>query len=158
MTFDEMAALPIGDIGAKNCPLIMWVVGSHIDESLRLGKAWGFKPITDAFYWFKEKLINADQIDLFTGDVPPPGIGMGYWTRKQVEPAFLFTKGKPKCMANDVRQAIIEPRREHSRKPDAQYERIERLVAGPYLEIFGRNQRPGWDVWGNQVGKFGVAA
>jgi N6-adenosine-specific RNA methylase IME4 len=49
---------------------------------------------------------------------------------------------------------IVAPRREHSRKPDEQYERIERLVAGPYLELFARQSRPGWDSWGNEVGKF----
>ena len=49
---------------------------------------------------------------------------------------------------------IIAPRREHSRKPDGIHERIERLVAGPYLELFARQKRPGWDVWGNEADKF----
>jgi N6-adenosine-specific RNA methylase IME4 len=53
-----------------------------------------------------------------------------------------------------VRQGIIEPRREHSRKPDCIHERIERLVAGPYVELFARQRRPGWDCWGNEVDKF----
>jgi hypothetical protein len=51
----------------------------------------------------------------------------------------------------DVRQVIIEPRREHSRKPDCVHERIERLVAGPYLELFARRERNGWTTWGNEV-------
>jgi N6-adenosine-specific RNA methylase IME4 len=55
---------------------------------------------------------------------------------------------------SDVRQAIIAPRREHSRKPDGIYERIERLVAGPYLELFARQKRPDWDCWGNETDKF----
>jgi N6-adenosine-specific RNA methylase IME4 len=57
-----------------------------------------------------------------------------------------------------VRQLIVEPRREHSRKPDAQYERIEALVGGPRIELFARQQHPGWDVWGNQTAKFESAA
>jgi N6-adenosine-specific RNA methylase IME4 len=55
-------------------------------------------------------------------------------------------------------QGIIEPRRQHSRKPDCVPGRIERLVAGPYLELFARTQRPGWTVWGNQTDKFEEAA
>jgi len=54
----------------------------------------------------------------------------------------------------DVRQAIIAPKREHSRKPDDIHDRIERLVGGPYLELFARQSRPGWDCWGNEVDKF----
>ena len=85
-------------------------------------------------------------------------MGCGYWTRANSEVALLATRGKPKRLNADVRQAILEPRREHSRKPECQYERIERLVAGPYLELFARNTRPGWDSWGNEVGKFGEVA
>jgi N6-adenosine-specific RNA methylase IME4 len=54
-----------------------------------------------------------------------------------------------------VRQLITAPRREHSRKPDETYSRIEALVDGPYLELFARNRRPGWTAWGNETEKFG---
>ena len=56
-------------------------------------------------------------------------------------------------MNADVRQAIVEPKRQHSRKPNI-YDRIERLVAGPYIELFARTQRPGWSAWGNETEKF----
>lgn len=158
MTLEQMAALTVQTIAAKDCALFMWVVGSHLEESFALARAWGFSFKTDAFYWLKQKLIAADQIDLFTGDIAEPRMGFGYWTRKQVEPCLLFTRGKPGRLAKGVRQAIIEPRREHSRKPDAQYERIEALVAGPRIELFARQQRPGWECWGNQTDKFGIAA
>lgn len=158
MTLEQMAALPVGDIAAKDCALFMWVVGSHLEESFALARAWGFTFKTDAFYWLKQKLIGANQIDLFTGDIAELRMGFGYWTRKQVEPCLLFTRGNPARQAKGVRQAIVEPRREHSRKPDAQYERIEALVAGPRIELFARQQRPGWECWGNQTDKFGVAA
>lgn len=154
MTFDAMAALPVGERAAKDCALFMWVVGSHLTEAIALADAWGFKFKTDAFYWLKQRLHGADQIDLFTGDIPEPRMGFGYWTRKQIEPCWLFTRGNPKRISAGVRQAIVEPRREHSRKPDCQYERIEALVGGPYLELFARNQRPGWTAWGNQTDKF----
>lgn len=154
MMLDEMSALPVGEVAAKDCALFMWIVGSHLPDAIRLAESWGFQFKTDAFYWMKQKLIGADQIDLFTGDIPEPRISMGYWTRKQVEPCWLFTRGAPRRMSNGVRQVILEPRREHSRKPDGQYERIEALVDGPYLEMFCRATRPGWSAWGNQVGKF----
>ena len=154
MSMAGLKALPVGSLAAKNCALFMWVVGSHLDVALELAGHWGFALKTDAFYWLKSKMIDADQIDLFTGDIPPPRISMGYWTRKQMEPCWLFTKGQPKRLSKSVRQVIIEPRREHSRKPDATHDRVQQLVAGPYLEIFAREARPGWSVWGNEVAKF----
>jgi N6-adenosine-specific RNA methylase IME4 len=85
-------------------------------------------------------------------------MGLGYWTRANTEVCLLATRGKPKRLNAGVRQAIIAPRREHSRKPDCVHERIERLVAGPYVELFARQRRQGWDVWGHQVGKFAEVA
>jgi MT-A70 len=84
---------------------------------------------------------------------PRPSMGMGYWTRANGEFCLLATRGKPKRLHADVRQAVIELRREHSRKPDL-YDRIERLVAGPYLELFARQLHDGWDSWGDECGKW----
>jgi len=80
---------------------------------------------------------------------------MGYWTRANPEQCLLATRGHPKRIGRDVRRWIDAPRREHSRKPDEIYERIERLVDGPYLEMFARQTRDGWDAWGNETDKFG---
>src|SRR5271167_3968614 len=79
---------------------------------------------------------------------------IGYWTLSSSEVCLLGTRGKPKRLNADVRQGIISPDREHSRKPDGIHDRIERLVAGPYLELFARQTRPGWSAWGNEVNKF----
>lgn len=157
MDFEALKALPVKDLAAKDCALFMWVVGSHLDTAIALGQAWGFEVKTDAFYWLKERLVGAGQIDIFTQDVPPLRIGMGYWTRKQVEACWMFTRGKPKRMSKSVRQVIVEPRREHSRKPDMTALLIEQLVAGPYLELFARAERPNWTSWGNEIGKFNPA-
>lgn len=158
MNLNDLCALRVADVAAPNACLFMWVVGSHIPDAIALAAPWGFSYKTDAFYWFKQKLIAADQIDLFTSDIAAPRMGMGYWTRKQVETCLLFTRGKPKRLSKGVRQAIIAPIREHSRKPDEQYERIEALCSGPRLELFARRRRVGWDAWGNDVEKFGEAA
>jgi N6-adenosine-specific RNA methylase IME4 len=81
--------------------------------------------------------------------------GLGKTTRKgAVEDCWLAKRGKPPIKAHDVRELIVSSRREHSRKPDEQYGRIERLVDGPYLEMFARQARPGWIAWGDEVSKF----
>lgn len=154
MDFAELAALPVADVAAKDCALVMWAVGSHIDVALDLGRAWGFTFKTDLFYWMKQKMVDAQQIDLFTADISPPPMSMGYYTRKGAEPAYLFTRGSPRVMSHAVRQVIVAQRREHSRKPDEIYRRCEALFAGPYLEMFARQSAPGWEQWGNETDKF----
>jgi N6-adenosine-specific RNA methylase IME4 len=118
----------------------MWVVDAHMPDALKLIEAWGFVYKTVAFIWVK------------------PSIGMGYWSRKQAELCLLATKGKPKRLSGGVRQVIEAPRREHSRKPDEIYRRIEQLVGGPYLEMFARQPWPNWDAWGAEKDKFKAVA
>lgn len=139
---NDLKQIPVGDWALPDCALFMWVVDSHFDQALALGEAWGFGFKTKAFTWLK--LTSKGN----------PKIGMGYWTRKQTEQCWLFTRGSPKRRDKGVRELIQAQRREHSRKPDEQYERIEALVDGPYLEMFARQSRPGWDAWGNETGKF----
>ncbi|WP_246478915.1 MT-A70 family methyltransferase [Kaustia mangrovi] len=141
----DLAALPVQELAAKDCALFMWVVDSHIDQAIELGRAWGFRFKTRAFTWRKLTAKGT------------PRIGMGYWTRKQTELCLLFTRGKVRRKDKGVREIIDAPRREHSRKPDEQYERIERLVDGPYIELFARQRRAGWQAWGNEVGRFEAA-
>jgi N6-adenosine-specific RNA methylase IME4 len=81
-------------------------------------------------------------------------MGLGKWTRQNSERCLLATRGHPHRLHADVPELIVAPRREHSRKPGEARERIERLVAGPYLELFARDSRAGWDAWGAQVGLF----
>jgi N6-adenosine-specific RNA methylase IME4 len=148
MDMDAIRALPVADLAGENCALFMWVVWPTVPEAFSVLEAWGFKYKTCAFTWLKAdpyKLWSLEE-DVY--------MGLGYWTRANSEVCLLGTRGKPKRLDAGVRQGIIEPRREHSRKPDCVHERIERLVAGPYLELFARQQRPNWTVWGNQTDKF----
>lgn len=154
MQLGDIAALPVADVAADDCVLFMWACWPMLPEAMRLIEAWGFTYKTCAFNWTKG---DARQVEFFRDDVTPY-MGLGYWTRANSEPCLLATRGKPKRLNADVRQAIIEPRREHSRKPDCVPGRIERLVDGPYLELFARTQRPGWTVWGNQTDKFKAEA
>ena len=97
--------------------------------------------------------VKGDALPMFPDDAKDQ-MGTGYWTRSNTEVCLFASRGKPKRVNADVRQVILEKRREHSRKPDCVHDRIERLVAGPYLELFARAERPGWTTWGNEVGKF----
>jgi N6-adenosine-specific RNA methylase IME4 len=150
MTTDDIAALPVADLAGENCCLFMWISWPMLPDALRLIEAWGFQYKTCAFDWMK---AHAGQLDMLRDDADVL-MGMGYWTRSNSEPCLLATRGAPKRISAAVRQGIIEPRREHSRKPDCVHDRIQQLVPGPYLELFGRAERPGWTVWGNEVGKF----
>ena len=136
MSLADIKALPVRDIAAKDCLLFMWTV-SHLQRAaFDVANDWGFAPASVAFIWNKSR------------------IGMGYWTRQEAEICHLFKRGKPKRISKSVRQMINAPRREHSRKPDEQYGRIEALCGGPRLELFARQQREGWQSWGNQTDMF----
>jgi N6-adenosine-specific RNA methylase IME4 len=150
----ELSALPVADLASESCVLFLWACWPTIEQAFRLIKVWGFTFKTCAFCWLK---ADATQIHMFQEEIEPDML-LGYWTRSNSEVCLLATRGKPKRLNADVRQGIIAPRREHSRKPDGIHERIERLVAGPYLELFARQQRPGWTVWGNETDKFKEAA
>lgn len=154
MHADDISSLPVGEIAADDCVLFIWTCWPILEKVFPVIEAWGFKYKTCAFNWTK---AHAGQIEMFQDDIEA-FMGLGYWTRANTEPCLLATRGKPKRLNADVRQAIIAPKRQHSRKPEGVHGRIERLVAGPYLELFARQRRPGWDAWGNETDKFTEAA
>jgi N6-adenosine-specific RNA methylase IME4 len=147
MSFDELKALDVGALAARDCVLFQWATWPTLPRALELIAAWGFDYKTCGFDWTK---ADTSQLDMFRDDGEPQ-IGCGYWTRSNTEPCLLAVRGKPRRLNADVRMAIIEPRRAHSRKPDCVHARIERLVAGPYLELFARSRRSGWTIWGDEV-------
>lgn len=137
---DAIKSLPVAELAAKDCVLFMWMVDWCPQDALDLMRAWGFEHKTTAFTWAKE---NQSGDGWF--------MGQGYWTRANPESCWLATRGQPKCLYHDVRQLIVHPVMEHSRKPDEVHERIERLVDGPYLELYARRERPGWMTWGDEL-------
>lgn len=164
MTADALVALPVERWAADDSALLMWATWPTLVEAIALGHAWGFTFKTAAFVWAKlipsnwnRRLFDVVNTTLFNAHILPKlqdifFTGLGYYTRANTEPCLLFTRGnglRRKSMA--VRQLIVSPLREHSRKPDETYERIEKLFDGPYLELFGRRKREGWHVWGNEV-------
>lgn len=129
---------------SQDCVLFLWVTDPMIPQGLEVMKSWGFMFKTVGFYWAKTGI---------DGEKFPMGIG--YYTRANPEQCLLGTIGKPKVIDRGVSRLIVSPRREHSRKPDETYDRIERLFpGGMYLEIFARQPsgfRSGWDTIGNQT-------
>jgi N6-adenosine-specific RNA methylase IME4 len=162
MGFDDLAALRIADLAAKDCALMAWSTSAHTDQLFKLASIMGFEFKGKAFAWSK--------LNPFHGKPDPDSrkarkitddchwhIGMGRSTRKNTEDCWLFTRGAPKRLNADVRELCIAPvnKQRHSEKPEEIRERIERLFPGPRCELFSRKSRPGWDMWGNDTGKFG---
>lgn len=143
MPLDEIKVVPVASLAATDCCLFLWTIDSFLPAALQVGIAWGFVFKTVAFYWVKTARSHST--------ARPFPMGTGYWTRANPEQCLLFTRGRPKRLSGGVEKLIVAQRREHSRKPDEQYDRIEALVAGPYCELFARHRRPGWDAWGNQL-------
>ena len=153
LSHEDIYSLPVEKWADKDCVLFLWVVQTQLPEAMETIKRWGFVFKTVAFSWFK-----GNNLPLFPDDTKTT-MGCGYWTRAAFEQCWLATRGKPSRLNADVRQVIIEPRREHSRKPDEIADRIVRLCGDvPRLEMFARTRRPGWDSWGNEVDKFEVTA
>lgn len=141
MDIEDIKALPISDIAAKDCALFMWVTFPCLQEGIETIRALGFEYKTVAFVWVKQ---NRKSDGLFTG--------MGYWTRANAEICLLATRGHPKRINANVRQVILSHVEEHSKKPDEARDRIVQLMGDlPRVELFARQATEGWDVWGNEV-------
>jgi N6-adenosine-specific RNA methylase IME4 len=140
MTFEKLKTLPVNDWSLTDSVLLLWVPGPHTLQGLELMKLWGFAFKGTGFVWAK-----------CTKDGKGWPIGNGYSTRKNAEFCWLGTRGAPKRLSAAVRELVVEPRRQHSQKPDRIRADIQRLYPGPYLEMFARSRAPGWDAWGNQT-------
>ena len=139
MTLDEICRVPIP--AAEDCALFLWARSPALPEALQVVAAWGFRFVTVAVVW--EKISSRGE----------PHWGIGLYSRPSVELCLLGMRGKLEVKAHDVGQVIRTRRGQHSRKPDEQYDLIERLFGDlPRIELFARREIVGWDSWGNQVG------
>lgn len=141
MSIEEICALPIADIAAKDCVLFLWATFPQLKEALQVIDAWGFRYKTLAFLWLKQ---NRKADTWF--------YGMGFWTRSNSEVCLLATRGHPKRQSAGIHQFVISHIEQHSKKPDIVRDKIVQLVGDlPRVELFARQKTPGWDVWGNEV-------
>lgn len=141
MSQDDLLKLPVQDITDTDCVLFLWVTMPKLDECFELIKSWGFEYKTCAFTWVKR---NKKALSWFWG--------MGCWTRANAEMCLLATKGKPKRMSAGVSSIVDTPIEGHSKKPDCVRDKIIALMGDiPRIELFARQNTPGWDMWGNEV-------
>ena len=138
---EGLKSMPINDIAADNCTLIMWYVGSMPQEAIDLVAAWGFTiKNMNGFVWNKLTVKGK------------PFFGMGFRTRAGSESAIIATKGKPKVNSHSVRAVHSFPVSKHSKKPIEFRDLIVELCGDlPRLEMFARESAEGWDVFGNEA-------
>ena len=141
LTLEEIKSIPISLVAASSCHLYLWVPNALMPEGLQVMEAWGFQYKTNLI-WHKIRK-----------DGGPDGRGVGFYFRNTTEMVLFGVKGKLRTLAPGRRQVntIKSQKREHSRKPDELYDIVEACSPAPYLELFARGQRPGWDQWGNEV-------
>ncbi|MDE0050884.1 MAG: MT-A70 family methyltransferase [Rhodospirillales bacterium] len=142
LSLEEIAALPVADHVAERAHCYLWVPNALLPEGLQVLASWGFQYKTNLI-WHKVRKDGGSD-----------GRGVGFYFRNVTEIILFGVRGK------DIRtlppgrsqvNLISSRKREHSRKPDEQYDLIERCSWGPYLELFGRGARDNWTVWGNQA-------
>lgn len=159
MGLDDIMAVPVRDIAAKDCHLFLWATGPCLRQAFDVIEAWGFRYSAVAFTWVKlRRRHDPRQLRIVPTEEGDLHVGLGLTTRKNAEFVLLGRRGSPHRNAKDVREIVLAPVREHSRKPDEVQRRIERYCDGPYCEIFARETRPGWHCWGNETQKFRGAA
>jgi len=141
MTHDDICSLPVASVAADNAHLYLWVPNALLPHGLRVMEAWGFRYVSN-LVWAKRRK-----------DGGPDGRGVGFYFRNVTELVLFGVRGSMRTLDPGRSQVnMIESRkREHSRKPDEQYQVIEACSAGPRLEMFARYPRPNWSVWGDEA-------
>lgn len=141
LSFEEIASLPVSSVVNTTAHLYLWVPNALLAQGLDTMAKWGFEYKTN-LVWYKVRK-----------DGGPDRRGVGFYFRNVTEMLLFGVRGKnARTLAPGRRQEniILSRKREHSRKPDEQYELIEACSPGPYLELFARGSQPGWHVWGDQ--------
>lgn len=142
LSFDEIAALPVGDHVEDVAHCYLWVPNALLPYGLNVLTSWGFEYKTN-LVWHKVRKDGGSD-----------GRGVGFYFRNVTEIILFGVRGKNARTLDPGRSQvnlIASRKREHSRKPDEQYHLIESCSRGPYLELFGRGSRENWTVWGNQA-------
>ncbi len=145
MTLEEIMELPVDNVSDDRSHLYLWVPNALLPEGMQVMKSWGFTYKTNLI-WYKVRK-----------DGGPDRRGVGFYFRNVTEIILFGVKGKNirTLQPGRSQENIISSRkREHSRKPDEQYDLIESCSWGPFLELFARGSRPGWTTWGNQAAEY----
>lgn len=140
MSLEAIKALDVKDVLAPNAHLYLWAPNALLPEGLEVMAAWGFRYVSN-IVWAKRRK-----------DGGPDGRGVGFYFRNVTELLLFGVRGSMRTLAPGRSQVnMIETRkREHSRKPDEQYDLIQACSPGPYLELFARHAQPNWTAWGDE--------
>ncbi len=142
MPLDDIMDMPVEQVAADRAHLYMWVPNALLPDGLKVLDAWGFSYKSNII-WYKIRK-----------DGGPDRRGVGFYFRNVTEILLFGVRGKNirTLPPGRSQENIISSRkREHSRKPDQQYQLIESCSWGPRLELFSRGKMEGWDCWGNQA-------
>lgn len=141
---EDIYRLPVASLAHPDgCLLFLWATAPMMEQAFTAIERWGFTFKTMGPWVKLSKTGNG------------LAFGTGFRFRSTCEFFLVATRGKVPQGARNIRNIIIAPVREHSRKPEEQYPMVEALAAGPYVELFARERTRAWDSWGNEVGKFG---
>ena len=145
MTIQQIQDLPVASLAAPDCILFLWGTWPKVPLVIETMAAWGFEHVT-GLPWIK---VNKDEVT--------PSYRIGYWVAGCSEYVLVGRRGHvsppppPRFLGLLSDGFLVGPHiREHSRKPQSLYEIAETLT-GPYLELFARDRRAGWDVWGDEA-------
>jgi N6-adenosine-specific RNA methylase IME4 len=142
MSVDEICSLPVGEQLASTAHLYLWVPNALLPDGLTVMREWGFQYKSNIIWHKLRKDGGSD------------GRGVGFYFRNVTEMLLFGVRGKNARTLDPGRSQVNyigTRKREHSRKPDEQYDLIERCSSGPFLEMFARGVRKGWTTWGNQA-------
>ena len=158
LSLDQLHQLPLHEVVGENAHLYLWTTGAFIVEAHQLAESWGFSP-KGVIPWIKVKRNAAQHIEQADGDLHAAvRMGMGLYLRWASEFVVFAVKGKLPALRHDVNGVIFAERQAHSQKPDELYQLVKEVSPGPRLELFARDHRPGYAVWGNEVGKWAPPA
>lgn len=142
MTLNDIKAVPVENACAETSHLYLWVPNALLPEGLSVMAAWGFN--------YKSNIVWQK----IRKDGGPDGRGVGFYFRNVTELLLFGVRGKNARTLQPGRTQVnimSTRKREHSRKPDEQYDLIQDCSPGPFLELFARGQRKNWAIWGNQA-------
>lgn len=145
LKLDDIMAMPVQDLATPTAHLYLWCPNALLPEGLAVMKAWGFSYKSN-IVWHKVRKDGGSD-----------GRGVGFYFRNVTELILFGVRGRnARTLAPGRRQVNLlgTRKREHSRKPDEQYEIIESCSPGPFLELFARGTRVGWSAWGNQATEY----
>ncbi len=146
MSIDQIQALPVRDLVDDDCALFLWATWPTLPDAMSVLDAWGFTYVT-GLPWLK--IVGVPSVNLWGELTVKAQYGVGFWVRGCTEPILIARRGEVSPPDGGFVGLLSENLR-HSRKPENLYHIAERLP-GPYLEMFARRHRAGWDAWGNEV-------